>query len=70
MELALQDDDLPVERVWTVEELRENLFMGITTLVRQASGIRDPREYELVYGKAERQLRLVVDHLLILAAQS
>lgn len=53
----------------TLEEMRENLLLGITTSVRQASGIKDPAEFELTWGTRMRHLKLVVDHVITLAIQ-
>ncbi len=54
---------------WTVEELRENLILGFHSALKQASGIRDSKEYHIMFGKTERQLEMYLDHLIIKAGQ-
>lgn len=61
--------ELAVPSQPSLEEMRENLLLGIKTLIKQSSGIKDPAEYELLYGRAERELKLVLDHIILLAKQ-
>ncbi len=63
------DGELRGPNDWTVEELRENLILGFHSALKQASGIRDSREYEMMYRKTERMLESYLDHLIIKAGQ-
>lgn len=60
---------LTAQTEMTLEEVHEALLMGLQTLLRQASGIKDPKEFNLIYGKHMTDFRLKLDHLVILASQ-
>lgn len=51
----------------TLEEMYDNLLLGITALTKQASGLRDEKEFKLLYGRQLSHLKMITDHIILLA---
>lgn len=53
----------------TVAEMRENVLLSFRGTLRQASGIKDNKEFEMVFGSLIQRFRMQLDHLILLAAE-
>ena len=54
---------------WSLEELRYNLFLAIRSTISDAAGRMSADEYQLRYGNRIQQIKMMIDHLIILAQE-